>query len=234
MLYNMRPSDPPIILTAHTNHAIDQLLRHLSGLDPGFIRLGGMTTDVEIIKPRTLYEIKQAIKSNKMPGGMRGSAHAQLKKLTAEFQEILEPLACNQDVFPATLLRQYEIISEAQYTALIEGAKEWLSADGDSSIEEIDFWLGKEKVQAEQRIAPENFGIEVEIEEIDYEVEQLKEIEAESRVLDDRADFETLRGARVVLKELWAGRKVFGTSNQSVLEELKKENMWDIPAKVCC
>lgn len=59
---NMRPGDPPILVASHTNHALDQLLRHVKQFDEEFIRLGGFTADQENIKPRTIYEVKQAVK----------------------------------------------------------------------------------------------------------------------------------------------------------------------------
>ena len=233
MLHNNSDSDPPIIVAAHTNHALDQLLRHISKFEPEFIRVGAMTTDTEIIKPRTLYEIKQAIKANKMPGGLYAPARMALKKLTAALKEILGPLTHGKSIFPAALLNQYDIISDAQHTALIDGAKGWVNAAGDSSTEELSLWLGEERVDAERRIIPEDFGIDIEFEEIDLEFEQLKEIEAETRILDDDADFETLRGERSVFKEPWAGRKTSGLSAERINEELKRKDLWQVPANVC-
>ena len=232
MLHNMEPSDPPIIVAAHTNHAVDQLLRHISKFEPDFVRLGAMTTDVEVIKPRTLYEIKQIVKPNKMPGGLYMSAKAQMRKLTADLKEILRPLTYGKDVYHAALFKQYNVISETQFLSLIKGAKDWVTTEGESPMEEVAIWLGEEKVEAERLITPEDFGIDVEFEEIDLEFEQLKEIEAETRVLDDETDFETLRGDRSVLKEAWAGRKGSSTPEQIDKDELKKEDMWDIRANV--
>ena len=60
----------------------------------------------------------------------------------------------------------------------------------------------------------------------------MKEIEAESRIMDDDVDFETLRGERAFLKEPWAGRQAVGVSDQSIKDEMKKRDMWDIPARV--
>ena len=58
----MKPGDPPILVASHTNHALDQLLRYVKQFDEEFIRLGAFTTDKENIKPRTMYEVKQAFK----------------------------------------------------------------------------------------------------------------------------------------------------------------------------
>lgn len=54
MLQNMRMDDPPIIVTCQTNHALDQLLRHVAEFEPGFLRLGGQTKDQDKIKKRTV------------------------------------------------------------------------------------------------------------------------------------------------------------------------------------
>ena len=42
---NLRKEDAPIIVTAQTNHALDQLLRHTSQFEPNYIRLGGRSKD---------------------------------------------------------------------------------------------------------------------------------------------------------------------------------------------
>lgn len=70
LLDNMSSEDPPIIIAAHTNHALDQLLRHISAFEPEFIRIGGFTKDMEIIKPRTLYNVKESIKHSIPQGSM--------------------------------------------------------------------------------------------------------------------------------------------------------------------
>ena len=127
MLRNRKPGDPPIIVAAHTNHALDQLLRHISKFEPDFIRLGGMSTDLEIIKPRTLYEIKRAIRCQTPLGSLRGTAMKQLRKLTNEIKVILKPLTLGNELLDPRLLEQYHIISSEQHQSLIDGAKEWFS-----------------------------------------------------------------------------------------------------------
>lgn len=54
MLQNMRKDDPPIVVACQTNHALDQLLRHIAEFEPSFIRLGGQTKDQDKIKKRTV------------------------------------------------------------------------------------------------------------------------------------------------------------------------------------
>ena len=232
MLHNMETSDAPIIVAAHTNHAVDQLLRHVSKFEPDFIRMGAMTTDLDIIKPRTLYEIKKSVKPSKLAGGLRSLASNTLKRLTSEMIEILSPLIDGKEVFSAALLRESSVISEVQYTSLIDGAQEWCEFDVDISTSEVALWLGDEKVEVKRQFAPDEFGLDVEYEEVDLEFEQLKEAESERRQTDDDDDLETLRGKRATLMEPWSGRKRPGVSEQSVLKEYKKTDMWDIATDV--
>ena len=127
MLQNMKSGDPPIIVAAHTNHALDQLLRLISKFEPDFIRLGGMTTDLEIVKPRTLYEIKRSIIRQNPPGSLRAYAMKQLRKLTSEIKLILKPLTLGNELLSPRTLEDYHIISSKQNQSLIDGAKEWFS-----------------------------------------------------------------------------------------------------------
>lgn len=224
MLENSSTSDPPIIVTAQTNHALDQLLRHISKFEPNFIRLGAMTQDFDIIQPRTLFEVKKSKRPGKLVGGLRDGALAKLKRLTVELTERLAPLSKNEDVHPPSLFRQYRIITEKQYQSLIEGAKEWIS--GSKVTNEMGVWLGDERVEP-RRFGPEDLGFQ-EIEEDELDFEQLQEVEGENKK-SDNDEFETLKGNRIELDEPWTGRNNAVMSAQAVTEELKKPNLWAIP-----
>lgn len=89
-------------------------------------------------------------------------------------------------------------------------------------------WLGDERVEARQRTLPEDFGIE--FEEVDLEFEQLKEIEAENKLVDED-DHETLRGPRTIFKEPFTGHQSIGVSEQTVFSELQKKDLWQIPSE---
>lgn len=131
---NMKPGDPPILVASHTNHALDQLLRHIKQFEENFIRLGGFTHDLENIKPRTLYEVKMLVKNPEVKGGARGPANSEMRRLVKEMHEILRPLHMNfsaQEPEPvkSEYFVQYGIITEAQRESLIQGAKDWVRAD---------------------------------------------------------------------------------------------------------
>lgn len=229
LLQNIREGDPPIIISAHTNHALDQLLRHIAMFEPGFIRLGSWTKDMEVIKPRTLFEIKDTIKHSAPIGGLRGPALTKLRQLSKEMTILLAPLTQGKRPLASRLFEKYNIISYNQYDSLVTGAKDWIRAGTeDDSAGDIEIWLGDERIEAKFGTKPEDFGIE--IEEVDLEFEQLKEIEAESKLVDDE-DRETLRGLRLVFSEPFTGRKSAGVTLEMVQSEMKKRNLWDVPSE---
>jgi helicase required for RNAi-mediated heterochromatin assembly 1 len=69
LLSNMTIGDPPVIVTCQTNHALDQLLRHIAQFEPNFVRLGGRSKDQDVIRKRTLFEVRQATSKPPVGGG---------------------------------------------------------------------------------------------------------------------------------------------------------------------
>lgn len=225
LLRNKLATDPPIIVAAHTNHAVDQLLRHISVFDPDFIRLGGRTTDVENIRPRTLYEIKKT-ERNSNPAAPKLPYNARQKQIIVEMTKLLKPLTESEQPFSSEVFRDFGLITGTQYTSLAKGAAEWVRVDEPDQVPgDISMWLGRELLTANVRTMPEDFGIE--IEEVDLEFEQLKEMEAESKV-DDEDQTEILRGPYVALKEPFTGRKARGVTDEMVKNALQKQDMWEI------
>lgn len=87
LLANKTASDPPIIVACQTNHALDQLLRHIARFEPDFVRLGGRSSDPNI-KKRTLFQLRlekqEAQKSQfnrvRPAGPRRGLRFAQMSE----------------------------------------------------------------------------------------------------------------------------------------------------------
>ncbi|CAD6587978.1 MAG: hypothetical protein ASARMPRED_003367 [Alectoria sarmentosa] len=229
LLENLGAEDPPIIISAHTNHALDQLLRHVAKFEPEFVRLGAWTKDTEVIKPRTLFEIKDAVRRSNPIGGLRNPALARLKQLAKGMTLLLAPLTQGKELLNSRPFEQYNVITYEQYDSLVKGAKEWIRAgDDDDLLGDIAIWLGDERVEAKYRTMPEDFGIEVE--EVDLEYEQLKEIEAESRLVDDE-DRDSLRGLRLIFNEPFTGRQSTDITDETVRSEMKKRDLWSIPSE---
>lgn len=162
-------------------------------------------------------------------GSLRQPALTKLKQLAKDMIQLLIPLTEGNEPLKATLLKKYGVISDAQYESLVQGAKERIRAGADDSVSgDIAMWLGNERVEAIQRTMPEDFGIE--FEEVDLEIEQLKEIEAENKFVDEE-DHETLKGPRIVFNGPFTGHRSIGVNEQTALSEMEKRNLWQIPSE---
>ncbi|KAL8997363.1 MAG: hypothetical protein Q9169_003345 [Polycauliona sp. 2 TL-2023] len=242
MLLGKKADDPPIIVAAHTNHAVrndplwvrniaeinlqlDQMLRHIAPIEPNFIRIGGRTLDHEISQ-RTLYEIKQASKLGTIRGGLRGPALAAIRALTKEMTAILKPLTDGKPL-DEEVLKAHKILTADQCKSLLKGAETWIDTSLPESMPNaIHKWAGEELVQANRQTQPEDFGFDYE--ETDLEYEQLKELEAEGNVGGGDED-EILRGERLNFDEPWTGREQVGGSKDNWDLVLKKTNdLWQI------
>ncbi|KAJ5512243.1 hypothetical protein N7463_001795 [Penicillium fimorum] len=119
MLSNKEPNDSPIIIAAQTNHALDQLIKHISVFEKNYVRLGGRTTDPEIRK-RTPYEIRQTQGLLKIEGGLMTPMIKKQNKLAGQIDKLLEPFAPSNSSkpLPASLFQEHGILSQEQVDAL--------------------------------------------------------------------------------------------------------------------
>ncbi|KAL8901018.1 MAG: hypothetical protein Q9207_005411 [Kuettlingeria erythrocarpa] len=227
LVQNKRQADPPIIVSAHTNHALDQLLRHIAEFEPNFIRLGGMTLDKEIIEPRKLFNVKQATKFGIVPGGMKGQAMGAMRRLVKEMQEMLKPLTEGAS-FDEEVFNAYGVLTEQQCKLLVKGAEQWVDLTLPEGVTAaISKWAGDELIQADRRTMPEDFGFEYE--EMDLEFEQLKELEAEGK-LSSEEETEGLKGERIRFDEPFTGPEKAGKSNDYFESLLKVADLWQVAA----
>ena len=222
LLSNMDNSDSPIIVTAQTNHALDQLLRHVAVFEPQFVRLGGRSADLETIKPRTLFEIKQR---NPPARGFGGSARKRRELLVKELKKLVAPLAQAVEPFTVDVFKHYGLLNTTQIESLEKGAQNWIGSDGPESINPIGIWLNSGLIVAERKRPLQDFGLEME--EVDEAFEQLKELEAEGGALDDD-NFEILKGEWVPLVEMFTGRQSPGDTDKKVLKLLQQQDLWRI------
>ncbi|KAF1945626.1 hypothetical protein EJ02DRAFT_338281 [Clathrospora elynae] len=200
---NLRKDDSPIIVTAQTNHALDQLLRHTSQFEPNYIRLGGRSKDKEI-KKRTLYEVRSSVPRQKQPGSQKVQGTIAAKKLTIRCQVLLAPLEANKGPLDHKILLGLGLITKEQSDSLeVESQCTMGISPTDNPGILMEQWLGKCLTPCTRPIAPEQFDWGYE--EEDFEVEQLKELEAEAVAQDDD-DIEALRGPVTLLSDNYKGK----------------------------
>lgn len=219
LLANMRKEDPPIIVTCQTNHALDQLLRHVAEFESSFIRLGGRSKDRDKIKKRTLFEVRSNVSQPKIPGSLKTQAIGRMKELTGRMQMLLAPLEANKPPLDHKVLVKLRLITEEQAESLEIDSRFAMGIDPDSPGVVMEQWLGKSLTPCHRPIQPDDFGME--FEEEDFEVEQLKELEAEAVAQDDD-DIEALRGPVTLLSDNYAGRGGSLRTDDEIRDLLKR------------
>ncbi|KAJ5853563.1 hypothetical protein N7534_006106 [Penicillium rubens] len=190
MLSNKGPKDPPIIIAAQTNHALDQLIKHISVFEKNYVRLGGRTSDPEIRK-RTPYEIRQNQGLLTIEGGLMTPMRKKQNKLAAELDKLLQPLAPSNNNRPlaASLFLEHGLLSREQVDSLQETAQKWQQSNLPANADPLAAWLSDCVREFDSEYAGD-FGFVDD--DIDLEYEQLKEIEVEhGRYEDDWSAFKT-------------------------------------------
>lgn len=175
LLDNHGPDDPPIIITCQTNHALDQLLRYVALIDPAcFVRLGGRSKDKEIIKPQTIYELRDKLQVKKS-GNNKGGAIRDIERISKQMQAtlrlVIEPSEgdtskdTSDDVAaPINLdtLKDYGILNEAQCKSIQDVASSWSTAGKtDAEQNPLFKWAGSSiEATGTPTTAPDLFAFE--------------------------------------------------------------------------
>lgn len=136
MIENLRGSDPPLLVAAQTNHALDQLLNHILTFEPNILRLGGRSNKAneEILK-RTLFELRT---NNTIPGGTAGfrACRIQFARCSNDIISAVASLATG-NMLTAEALYKQGLISEAQLNSL-SGNSDWEGDDSGGDIAECE------------------------------------------------------------------------------------------------
>jgi helicase required for RNAi-mediated heterochromatin assembly 1 len=234
MLANMKDGDPPIIITCQTNHALDQLLRHIAKFEEDFIRMGGRSKDRDVIKKRTLYEVRNSESSNALPGSVGPGARKKMKDLEKDIVAILTPLCSHEKaLLDHRLLEQLGLLTSKQADSLEVGASQWvqatLSNPNQAARSPLTVWLGRSLETVQRPGESQDFGFEVE--EADLEYEQLMEIEAENFAREEE-EFEGLIGNIYAVADHFTGRRSQGVNMAKITSCLKEQDMWKIPENI--
>lgn len=232
LVENMSFDSPPIIVAAHTNHALDQLLRHVSVfLGEDYIRLGGRTKDPEI-KKQSIFEVRKKVKVQGSSSSPLTWAQRNLKNLTHRMVNTISSMIREdqQRPFSPATLEEFQVISHDQRTSLEAGAAQWTIADEQSEIADpTSLWLSKALRTFEVVYKQPNFGFEEE-EIDDLEYEQLKDLEAEQGADEDES--ENLHGIHRRIADRFTANGSLSTASRRDAENLLREtpNLWKISA----
>jgi helicase required for RNAi-mediated heterochromatin assembly 1 len=153
---NLRRDDAPIIITAQTNHAVDQIVRRVGEFEPNYIRLGGRSKDEEI-KKRTLFEVRRNTPRQKQPGSQKSQATVAIRKLTTSLQMLLAPLQISDAPLDHHLLLKFGLITQEQANSLVIDSHVTM---GVSSVDNpgifMALWLGRCLARCDRPIQPDD------------------------------------------------------------------------------
>ncbi|KAJ5146337.1 uncharacterized protein N7515_000901 [Penicillium bovifimosum] len=225
LLANRRPHDPPIIIAAQTNHALDQLLRQVAAFEPKYIRLGGRITDPEIRKHGT-YALRQEQGPNfTIEGTLLDPAKKKQDKITAEIKgmlKILSPTNSEKPIGIQTFLR-YKILSQVQADSLRKTSGNWQRSGTIAKTDPITAWLVDSLKEFSYRYVGD-FGFAED--DIDREYEQLKEIEVEHGSLDE--DLSTFMSQFIPFGPGLCSAESSRVSDSLVKKQLEQRDLWNI------
>ncbi|TVY75609.1 Helicase required for RNAi-mediated heterochromatin assembly [Lachnellula suecica] len=203
MLANLQPGDPPIIVAAQTNHALDQLLNHVLKFEPEILRLGGRCdkSNVAILK-RTLYELKRA-NVNKVTNMFVGlkAGRVLMDEHVNSITEVLQPLLTHRMVTPETFL-EWGVISQAHYDSLSEEG--WAGEESTKDLVGLEGWLPPDQLVPIVRTPPNDTTLEMEEGEIEQEI--ISALDQETRGQESEVDKDGLTGIYVPFGRTHTGR----------------------------
>jgi helicase required for RNAi-mediated heterochromatin assembly 1 len=132
MMANMQPEDPPIIVSAQTNHALDQLLNHVLISENRVLRLGGRSSkENEEIQKRTLYQLRQSTRGAPNKNYLIKAAHKAISDRINEIQQLMIPITNFQSIPDIKVFLDHGILTQAHHDSLAGG--DWDGDDMDVS-----------------------------------------------------------------------------------------------------
>ena len=209
-----REGDPPIIVAAHTNHALDQLLRHVNTFEPGFVRLGGQTTDKDVIEPRTIFNLRRLDKDP--PTRDLKHAYVAQRSIGQTMAQLLEPLLIPDPISPELLL-QFGIITNEQCESFSRVERQWVSPDDEENDTPMAAFC-EDSIKPFEKLRPRR-GFD-HYEDVDDDEEQRPEEDSEAVFADDDR-IEELKGPSFAFCDGWTTKKHFDQSDVTVRKALK-------------
>lgn len=223
MLANRQPGDPPIIVSAQTNHALDQILTHCQDEKHGganIMRIGGRTDD-EKIKSRTVYELRQ--KAGRQADGLYRALEASRRKNIDKIQSLAEDLF--GDLVTPLALFEAGVITEVQFKSL-DDATDWEMSD--SSDTPMESWLGEARVLKIRQ--PDDHVFDDDEEEEDDNLNEYEFDQDLDKVLDDDDEDDRIQGTFVSFNVRWTGKTPQIRRWESKCEQAlaSSDDLWEI------
>jgi helicase required for RNAi-mediated heterochromatin assembly 1 len=220
MLKRWTEGDPPILIACQTNHALDQLLRHLAQETPDlqFARLGGRSKDTGVVQERRMWELRKKLRARHPKAK---AVQGDMNRVKRDFLSVLSPLT---EARPDhNLLQSHKLLTDAQHKSLDTGEGGWIGLERKSVDPKnpLLVWLGDSAKPVSEPLVSERFS---EFEEEILDEETIKERELEG-LPDD--NWEKLKGEYLPIAQEWCGGPVT-MSAADAKKVLQEQNMWRI------
>ncbi|KAG0650451.1 Helicase required for RNAi-mediated heterochromatin assembly 1, partial [Hyphodiscus hymeniophilus] len=235
LIENMDRDSPPIIISAQTNHALDQLMNHILAFEPNVLRLGGRSDKENIeVRKRTLHSLRSTTKE--APNCYRGMKPVKIamEKIQRQIQETMDPLI-TESILSVETLFQAGIITEAQKKSLdgqgVDDDEIWANTNslGNNAeyLNALHQWLGSNLIPMPH--APlVNHGLPME--ESDLEFEQLREFEEENEHSPEDKGLDALSGVMIAFGRTMTSRCPPAAEDRKIKKFLaSKKDLYEIP-----
>jgi len=228
MIANWVDGDPPIVISAQTNHALDQLLSHIMVSEKCVARVGGRCDpNNEEISRRTLYQLRTAAASIKgaLSGGeAMGAAMRAFKCPVNNIKTTLLPFT-NGKLLTTDVLHHYGIITQEQVDSLWEEG--WGDDEDVTRKADLSGWLTPAQLMPIPRTPLVNLGLELEDTEMEYE--EIEEMEGEASAELREAKEEGLSGDWFPFARTSTGKSSPATAPSKIKKWCNKKNLYDVP-----
>lgn len=225
ILANRRPGDPPVIVAAQTNHALDQLLIYCHSAGARILRVGGRTGN-EVIKERTVYNLRQSLRKAKPADGRdkyRSLEKARLQ-IIESFKTLVDGVFGGHELLDPQALLDAGVINEAQFESL--SSDEW---EGNDEEPAMQAWLGEERIER-IRQPPEDLGFTEEeaVDEPEFEVHP----DLEDETAEDEDD--PLHGTWIPLTSYFTGNtpRISGWQARCLTNLSRHDDLYQIPVQL--
>lgn len=229
LLANWKPGDPPIIVTAQTNHALDQLLRLIASHEPNFVRLGGQSKDKGVVERQTLRNIRESKSQN--PGaryGTKSAARRRLRQIAEKMQKLISTFQADGNPIDEHVLHHFDALSKAQVTSLQKSnLDDWVDLNSQPEGSLLEKWLDHPLIELPTPYSPDHTQDDYENPEAFLVKDNLNEEEAELTGSEDKEY--ALRGPVITIAQKFAAKESASVANLS--KYLNLQDLWEIPKK---
>lgn len=220
LLNNQARGKDVIIVSAQTNHAVDQIMTLLLNLGYEIARLGGRTQDEEI-KKRSMYNIRQEMRGKVREYGKKfGPLEKERGRLNQQIQNFVTDTFSDRPLTPEQLYAADLITDEQRHNF---NDAEWESEETEQERGRVGQWLGDDLLEIRPHEYKDPIFNLLEIEQETDAAVETPNVDLDSCIAEDDADDDRLLGQWVPIRPRWTGDipPDVAPTEQDILDEME-------------